>query len=121
MLNELAKEIHQNAVDHGFWDDPVGFPTVVALCHAELSEALEEDRAGKPMCYSVIRCGDESVLRVGIEHGLKEKPEGRAVEMIDCLIRILDWCGQECLDVDKIVRAKMDYNAGRERKHGKHY
>ena len=30
--------------------------------------------------------------------------------MADCLIRILDWFGHEGLDVDAIVREKMEYN-----------
>lgn len=41
-LNEWARDIHQNAVAHGWWDEPRSFGDIVALCHSELSEALEE-------------------------------------------------------------------------------
>ena len=51
--------------------------------------------------------------------GVGGKPDGIAVEMADCLIRILDWFGYEGLDVDEIVRQKMAYNRGRPYKHGK--
>lgn len=50
-INELTKEIHDNAVAHGWWDEPRSFAEVMALCVSELAEALEEDRAGKPMVY----------------------------------------------------------------------
>ena len=102
-LYKLAKEIHENAVAHGWWDEPRNLLEIVALCHSELSEAVEEYRAGRPMVWTN-------------EDG---KPEGIAVEMADCLIRILDWFGSEGLDVDEIVQQKMAYNRGRPYKHGK--
>lgn len=41
-----------------------------------------------------------------------------AVEMADCIIRILDWSGKEGLDMDAIIREKMDYNKTRPYWHG---
>lgn len=104
LFNEWAKEIHNNAVVHGWWDEPRSFAEVVALCHSELSEALEEDRQGNPIVY--------------VKNG---KPEGIATEMIDCLIRILDWCGYAKVDVDEILTTKHEFNKSRPYKHGKNY
>lgn len=101
MLNELAREIHRNAEDKGFWEPRPSFGEVVALCHSELSEALEEYRAGRILEYTV-----------------DEKPEGIAVEMADCLIRILDWAASEGVEMDGVVRRKMAYNATRSYRHG---
>lgn len=101
MLNELAKEIHDNAVAHGWWNNERPFSEVVALCHSELSEALEADRNGEPP-----------------EWYDGKKPEGAAVEMADCIIRVLDWCAKESVDIDRIIRTKHEYNKTRPFKHG---
>lgn len=102
-INEWAEEIHDNSKKHGWWDEPRSLAEIVALCHSELSEAVEEYRAGRPLVWT----------------GEDGKPEGIAIEMADCLIRILDWFGHEGLNPDEIVRLKMDYNKGRPYKHGK--
>lgn len=35
-INEVSKEIHENAVAHGWWDEERGFPEVLALIHSEV-------------------------------------------------------------------------------------
>ena len=127
-LNKFAAEVHQNAVEHGWWDEERSFGDIIALCHSELSEALEEYRSGRPMvwqpCTSAdgkpcIRdgCGDwaDGVCEL---NALGEKPEGIAVEMADCIIRILDWCGKERIDIEAILDAKHAYNKTRPYRHG---
>ena len=103
-LTNLAIQIHLNAKAHGWWDDPRSTAEVIALCHSELSEALEEARNGNPLYYE--------------ENG---KPEGIAVEMIDCVIRIFDYLAYEGVDVDDVLSKKMKYNEGRPYKHGKEF
>jgi len=126
-LNEWAKEVHENAVAHGWWDEPRSFGEIVALCHSELSEALEEYRSGQPLVYcdaikTNAACSDTGENACTGAECLKcftsRKPEGMAVEMIDCMIRILDWCGKEGVDVDAIMQAKHEYNRTRPYRHG---
>ena len=40
-INELTKEVHDNAVNHGWWEEERSFGDLIALCHSELSEALK--------------------------------------------------------------------------------
>ena len=100
-LNDLAQEIHHTAREHGWWDEPCSFGEIIALCHSELSEALEAYR------------NDEEVMF------LKDgKPEGIAVELIDCVIRIFDYLYERGIDIDSILRMKMKYNETRPYRHG---
>ena len=41
--------------------------------------------------------------------------------MLDCVIRILDWCGKEGIDVDRLLAIKHNYNITRPYKHGKRF
>lgn len=125
MLNEMAKEIHENAVAHGWWEAERKIPEILMLCVSELSEALEEYRSCKPAEYVVCKedgspCELVSCLYNGeVENDCRQsKTEGIAVEMADCIIRILDWCGKEGIDIDSVITRKMEYNKTRPYKHG---
>ena len=108
LISELAKEVHQNAVAHGWWEEEREAPEIIALIHSEWSEALEEARAGRPLAYTIIdevrggmnnymepviyERGNGDTYDNEIKHGAK--PEGVAVELIDGCIRILDYMGK---------------------------
>ena len=109
MLNELAKRVHETAIAKGWYEDHRPFPELIALMHSELSEALEAYRdGGTPTKITVHR-------KLGVRRG---KPEGIAVELADCVIRILDACAYLGIDIDEAVRVKMEYNEGRPYRHG---
>lgn len=98
-LNQLRDEIHQNAVDHGWWDEERSFAEIIALIHSELSEALEEYREGRPLVYV-----DDFTLEkriTDISQFGDRKPEGIAFELADTVIRILDYCGHEKLNIEE--------------------
>lgn len=107
-ISNLADLIHEINKQHGFWPEvnPAdrNFGEALALMHSELSEALEEHRSGRAAYY--------------VEQG---KPEGWAVEMVDCVIRILDYLSARGITVDALLREKILYNNSRPYKHGREY
>lgn len=121
-VNTFAAAVHQNAVDHGWWDKEPAFGEIIALCHAELSEALEYYRDGMPLAYVEDSSGDPMGSWVPESDPGKwgaEKPEGQAVELADCMIRIMDWFGAHPeLNLEKILLAKHRYNLNRPYRHG---
>lgn len=74
-LAELAKEIHEAAVEKGFWDVEDAEAKHIAKMHSELSEAVQADRVGN--MYEVEHEG--------------AKPEGVAAELADFVMMVLDW------------------------------
>lgn len=109
-LNSFAKEIHENAKAHGWWDEPRPFDELCALMISELSEALEEARAGRPMewYHCDMKCNKKRICFENCGYQMGEpcimkghKPEGIAVEMADCAIRILDYLGYKGYPIDE--------------------
>lgn len=124
-IRELTADIHQNAVEHGWWDEKRSFGDILSLCHSELSEALEEHRNDKPMCYFVRDTSTfpqyENYYKDETDMSLwnsTQKLEGIATEMADCIIRILDWAGKEGIDMESIIEMKHQYNKTRPYRHG---
>lgn len=106
-VRDLQKEIHDNSKAHGWWEGERNFGELIALCHSELSEALEEVRKGK------------AINEVYYSEG--GKPEGVPSELADVVIRIMDMCEYYEIDLGAVIMEKHEFNKSRPYKHGKKF
>lgn len=102
-ITDYITESYNNAESKGWHSKERTFGDMIALCHSELSEALEEYRKG--MSPHAI-------------YYVNDKPEGIPIELADVLIRIFDMCGKYQINLEKALKVKMEYNTGRSFRHG---
>lgn len=100
VFNQVATDVHQNAVNKGWWETERNDGEMIALMHSELSEALEAIRHGNP-------ASDHIPEFTGLEE-----------EFADVIIRIMDTALARGLRLPEAILAKMAFNAGRQYKHG---
>lgn len=99
-IEDLAQEIHENAIAKGWWDESRNPGEMIALIHSEASEALENIRHGLPP--------DDKIPEFN----------GATAELADVIIRCLDMAYAAGWPIGEAVIAKMAFNRGREWKHG---
>lgn len=111
-MQALQRVLHDTAKEKGWWEGTTPdqrFSEFIALVHSELSEALEEKRAG------------HGLTEVYYSEDKPGKPEGVGIELADAVIRILDFCEAAGISLVEMIAIKYDYNEGREYRHGKEF
>lgn len=118
----LQERAYRQSAEKGFHDDE---PTEgrellslnaerIALIHSELSEALEELRKGHRAdvtYYPDRKFDDHGNFTYG-------KPEGVPSEMADVVIRVLDFCGANNINLEAMILEKLSFNQTRPARHG---
>lgn len=99
-ISRLQSQVHQTALEHGWWEQPRSVGEVLMLMVTELSEAMEAYRSGNPPSSKIT--------------GFSQMEE----ELADVVIRLLDFAGAYDLDIEGALTAKMDYNETRPYRHG---
>jgi NTP pyrophosphatase (non-canonical NTP hydrolase) len=123
-LNGLSKAIHKTAKEKGWWEKERNPLELHMLMVSEIAEASEEVRNKKPAAYYNLEGpvkGDVievPIINSGGSQPEGYKPEGEAIELADCIIRILDYAGAKEWDMDFYVKEKMKYNETRSYRHG---
>ncbi len=117
-LNELAQRCHAMSVEKGWYDKPREVPELLALLHSEISEALEDYRAGHGVTETWYEPTSWWRRLWSWFLGKRRKPCGIPSELADIQIRLVDMCGYLGIDLDAAVAEKMAYNAGRSYRHG---
>lgn len=126
MINELAKQIHANAIDKGFFEKEKNIGEMLCLIHSEVSEALEADRTDMYMHKRMNTSPIEDVngwtanedfwksFNINVKGTFEE-------ELADIMIRVMDLAAYKNIDLEAHIKAKMRYNSLREMYHGKKY
>ncbi|MDY0095388.1 MAG: nucleotide pyrophosphohydrolase [Candidatus Vecturithrix sp.] len=91
-INDLARDVHNNAVDHGWWESSRPIPELLCLVHSEVSEALE-----------AYRNDDLNMFRE---------------EVADIIIRCLDMSCALNIDIESEILRKHGINKSRPYRHG---
>jgi len=134
-ISELQQRCGEAAAAKGFHDDRplpvmdqqgnITFPGLadwqgnkLMLIVSEVAEAQDELRKGHraDLTYYPTQAADP-----GTNGPVQHKPEGAPSELADVVIRVLDFCYTENIDLETIIEEKLLYNQSRPRLHGKKF
>jgi NTP pyrophosphatase (non-canonical NTP hydrolase) len=126
MINELSKQIHQNAIEKGFYEGKKNIAEMLMLIITEVAEACEADRKENHSDLSSFEFSMQDYTAedspTSFQHEFQRLIKNTFEdELADIMIRVMDLAGYMKIDLEKQIELKMKYNSLREHKHGKSY
>jgi NTP pyrophosphatase (non-canonical NTP hydrolase) len=123
-IAQLQKQVFDNAVAHGFW------PILETKAQGKVGLNLSQINIGEKLMLMVQEIGEAFEWERDNNNGYhysevvyKEdkpaKPDGFAIELADCVIRIMDLCQALDIDLEYMIKVKHEYNKTRPFKHGR--
>ena len=136
-ISELQQRCGEAAAAKGFHDDRplpvmdqqgnITFPGLadwqgnkLMLIVSEVAEAQDELRKGHRADWTYYPTSPRGTAHSELT-GTRFKPEGVPSELADVVIRVLDFCYTENIDLETIIEEKLLYNQSRPRLHGKKF
>lgn len=134
-IGDWARATHSNARAKGFWDpfmdawkeninplSPHELLGFLMLAVGEAGEAAQEVRQpgfDPKQVYFISGGNHINYESWSPESGVSlPKPEGLAIEIADVILRLLDLCESQGIDLERAMRLKHEYNKTRPRMHG---
>jgi len=108
-IKTLITEAHQTAIDHGWWEN---WGKIIYALPGDMSETFENYVSNSCLMLMASELGEACEA---IRHG---DDENLAEELADVVIRIADYCGWKCIDLEKAITEKMAKNKTRPYMHG---
>jgi NTP pyrophosphatase (non-canonical NTP hydrolase) len=106
---KLQNEVWKIAEEKGWHEgEEISFGDFLALCHGELSEALEVYRVR----------GKAGITESGFVKEGNWKPVGIPIELADLIMRVLDYGETHGIDIENAIETKIEFNKTRPHRHG---
>jgi hypothetical protein len=115
-LKQLMRELDAWALKQGFWEDVSKNPSLSTLTKQEKHVVAQKLMLVVSEVSEAFEC-----LRTDTAFHLSEggKPEGFGVECVDAILVLLNICTRLEIDVESLIKWKMEYNATRPKYNGK--
>jgi NTP pyrophosphatase (non-canonical NTP hydrolase) len=111
-IADWQKEAWKTAESNGFHEKHEGISSILSMAvqiinfHEEVSEV-----------WACVKTDQWKTTKTMLEG----KPQGVAIELADIVLRVLDTCEMNGIDLDEAMHMKNEYNKTRPYMHGKEY